>query len=286
MIDFKISAHATSQIMTESKGKSKAEKIADLESEIESEKSKYEAMSNKTGKAAENKTAKINALIKQFDELIKQPEKVELSQTCITYLENWVKEQIYGYKFEFDSDQTLKGITVEDDAIQYAASALGWGTGVKKNELSYSSEFMRGTPDLIIDDLVIDIKCPESPKTLPLFAKDLPTKAYYWQLQAYMYLTGKEKAQVTYVMMPTPDDILKKTAFFKAKNIVSPDDKILFDDEFNNIFSRLKDENDFSNLLPKYRVKVFNIERNEKDIEAIIERVKQCRQYIAEHLII
>jgi hypothetical protein len=283
MIDFKISAHATSQIMTEGKGKSKAEKLADLETEIAAENVKLSEL-KESSKSWLNKLEKVSRLNNELNELKAQPEKIELSQTCITYLENWVKEQIYGYKFEFDSDQTLKGITVEDDAIQYAASALGWGMGIKKNQLRFSSEFMQGTPDLIIDDLVIDIKCPESPRTLPLFTKELPTRAYYWQLQTYMYLTGKAKAQVTYVMMPTPDEILKKVAFFKAKNIVGTENKIEFDAEFDTIFARLQYENDFSNIDPKHRIVCFDIERNDSDINAIIERVKQCRQYIEQHL--
>lgn len=280
---FKISSHATSQIMTSGKGKSKAEKVAELENEILSENAKLSEL-KESSKSWLNKLEKISKLNTELKEAQQLPDVPQLSETCITYLENWVKQNIYGCKFDFDSDPTLKGLTVENDAIEYAASALGWGFDVAKNEQRFNSEFIQGTPDLLIGDLVIDIKCPESPKTFPLFETELPNKAYYWQVQAYMYLTGKQRAQIVYVMMPTPDEMLRKKARFKASNSVITDNAIDFDIEFDRIYDRLRDENDFSNLLPKYRVKVFNVERDDKAIEAIIQRVKECRQYIANHL--
>jgi hypothetical protein len=269
--------------MTSGKGKSKAEKVAELESEILSENVKLKELKENT-KSHTNKLEKLSKLFLDLENTKQLPDVTPLSETCITYLENWVKQNIYGCKFDFDSDPTLKGLTVENDAIEYAASALGWGFEVTKNEQRFASEFIQGTPDLLIGDLVIDIKCPESPKTFPYFEKELPNKAYYWQVQSYMYLTGKQRAQIVYVMMPTPDEMLRKKARFKASNSVITDNAIDFDIEFDRIYDRLKDENDFSNLLPKYRVKVFDIERNDKAIEAIIQRVKECRQYIAEHL--
>lgn len=283
MEQFKISSHATSQIMTSGKGKSKAEKVAELESEIKTENAKLETLTKGT-KSHDNKLEKLAKLDNELQAVKQLPDVAPLSETCITYLENWVKQNIYGCKFDFDSDPTLKGLTVENDAIEYAASALGWGFDVAKNEQRFTSDFIQGTPDLLIGDLVIDIKCPESPKTFPLFETELPNKAYYWQVQSYMYLTGKQRAQIVYVMMPTPDEMLRKKARFKASNSVITDNAIDFDIEFDRIYDRLKDENDFSNLLPKYRVKVFDIERDDKAIEAIIQRVKECRQYIAEHL--
>ena len=283
MIDFKISSHATSQIMTSGKGKSKAEKVADLENEILSESEKLKALKENT-KSHTNKLEKLTNLFAELKAAKQLPDVPQLSETCVTYLENWVKQNLYGCKFDFDSDPTLKGLSVENDAIEYAAGALGWGFDVAKNEQRFYSDFVQGTPDILLNDLVVDIKCPESPKTFPLFETELPNKAYYWQMQAYLHLTGFDSAQVVYCMMPTPDEMLRKKARFKASNSVITDNAIDFDIEFDRIYERLRDENDFSNLLPKYRVKVFEVKRNDSDIAAIIERVKQCRQYIEQHL--
>jgi len=283
MIDFKISSHATSQIMTSGKGKSKAEKVADLENEIAAEKVKLKELAEGS-KSHSNKLEKLSKLRGELETIKQLPETLVLSETCITYLENWVKQNLYGCKFDFDSDPTLKGLSVENDAIEYAAGALGWGFDVAKNEQRFYSDFVQGTPDILLNGLVVDIKCPESPKTFPLFDSELLNKAYYWQMQAYMHLTGFNAAQVVYCMMPTPDEMLRKKARFKANNSVITDNAIDFDIEFDRIYERLRDENDFSNLLPKYRVKVFEVKRNDSDIAAIIERVKQCRQYIEQHL--
>ena len=42
-----------------------------------------------------------------------------LSETTKTYLEEYLKEQIYGVRKEIDSKYITKGIELEDDAIDF-----------------------------------------------------------------------------------------------------------------------------------------------------------------------
>lgn len=178
--------------------------------------------------------------------------KGELGQSAKSYAETWLKEQIYGYKNEVSSKYLEKGLEVEDASIQYLESELGYDFLIK-NEESFENDFLTGTPDLIVGDLVIDVKNSWSHWTMPLFDEEVPNKDYYYQLQCYMALTGCKSAKLVYTLMETPEDLLNQWTDVPY--------------EYNHLDS-------------KYRIKVFDIERNEEDIEKIYARVAEVRDYI------
>src|SRR5699024_4433262 len=163
------------------------------------------------------------------------------SKTLQTYLQEKVKEQIYGVEKSFSSKYTQKGIEVEDKAIDYAIKALNLPF-VMKNEKPFEDEFFTGTPDIILDDEILDIKSSWDCFTFPLFVDSIMKKEgepyseyrnYYCQLQVYMYLTGKRKARLCYVLMNTPDGV-----------------------------ADWEEKHDYSNIEDKYRIKTFNVEYN------------------------
>ena len=137
---------------------------------------------------------------------------------------------------------------------------------VLKNEKHFPGEFMQGTPDVILKDMLIDVKCPWDGSTFPLFEEELPEKDYYWQAQVYMHLTNTKKYKVVYVLMDTPD--------------------LLVMDEYNRLgeerpeFEEFKKKFIFSHLPDNQRIKVFDIERKDEDVKKIEQRVKGCRLYI------
>jgi len=178
--------------------------------------------------------------------------KGELSKSAKTYAETWLKEQIYGYKHEVSSKYMEKGIEVEDESIDYIAEELGYGF-LSKNTMSYENDFLTGTPDLIVDGVVIDIKNSWSHWTLPLFDTEIPNKGYYYQLQCYMALCNLDKAKLIYTLMDTPTDILNAWTDVPYS---------------------------YEDIESKYRIKVFDVERSDEDIDKIYERVAECREYI------
>lgn len=180
--------------------------------------------------------------------------KGELGQSAKSYAETWLKESIYGYKNEVSSKYLEKGIEVENDSIDYMSEELGFGF-VSKNDKYFENDFLTGTPDLIINDTVIDVKNSWSHWTMPLFDVDVPNKDYYWQLQCYMALTGLSKAKLIYTLMDTPTDLLNQWTDIPYE---------------------------YGHLNSKYRIKVFDIERNDDDIQKIYDRVEECRSYINE----
>ena len=173
-----------------------------------------------------------------------------LSQTSKSYLQEWAKQEIYGVRKDISSKYLDKGNAVEDDAIDYAAKELGW-LFASKNEEYFENEYFCGTPDLILEDKIIDIKSSWDCFTFPLFEEDIPNKDYYYQLQVYMYLTGKKQAELVYVLMNTPEDLAYS-----------------------------KELHDYSSISAKHRVKVFKIDYDEDAIELLTEKVGEAKDYL------
>jgi len=174
-----------------------------------------------------------------------------LSKTTITYLQEWAKQEVYGVRKSISSKYLDKGNAVEDEAIDYAAQELGW-LFASKNEEYFEDDFFCGTPDVILEDKIIDIKSSWDCFTFPLFEDDIPNKDYYYQLQVYMHLTGKRKAELVYCLMNTPDELAYEDVF------------------------------DYSNLSSKYRIKSFYIDYDEDVIEQLKEAVLNSINYIKE----
>ena len=176
-----------------------------------------------------------------------------LSQTTKSHLDEWLKSQIYGVRKEIKSKYLDKGNAVEDAAIDYAGQELGWLFALK-NEEFFEDEYFCGTPDVILEDKIIDIKSSWDCFTFPLFENDIPNMGYFYQLQVYMHLTGKSKAELVYVLMNTPEGITyEKTS-------------------------------DYSEIDSKYRIKIFPIEYDKEVINMLISQVIESRKYIQEQI--
>lgn len=166
-----------------------------------------------------------------------------LSETTKTYLKEALAEYLFGYKNEHSNKYTERGIASEDLAIDNAIKWLDLPF-VLKNEKNFSDDFFTGTPDIIVDGVVYDIKCSWSCFTFPFFETELPNKDYLYQMQVYMHLTNCKKAKVVYCLL---------------------------DNEEINHFYKVEDNK---------RYKVFEIDYDEKIIEKLIERVKESREYL------
>ena len=172
----------------------------------------------------------------------------QLSETTKTFIQEWLKERIYGFKKEISSKQIDKGLAFEDMAIDKAIEWLNLPFAIK-NEQRFEDDFFTGEPDLILSDRIIDIKNSWDCFTFPLFENEIPTIGYMYQVQVYMHLTGLKKASVVYVLLNTPET-------------------------YNT------PEMDYSKVDVKFRIKSFDFDYDEAIIEKLKERVKLSRDYI------
>lgn len=188
--------------------------------------------------------------------------KGQLSKTAQSYVETWIKEQIYKRRKVVTTKYMDKGNMVENESIQFAGRVLN--ADITKNEQKYEDGFLIGTPDVITDDYVIDVKNSWDCFTFPLFFENVPNKDYFYQAQGYLALTGLSHYKLIYTLLDTPDSLIERE--FKYASELDYD-TFAKDYRYNGI-----DE--------AYRIKIFEIERDDDVIDAIDERVKECRLYI------
>jgi len=194
-----------------------------------------------------------------------------IGKTGETFLETWIKEQIYERRKEFTSKYTQKGNETEDNSIDLIAEKFDFGMLVK-NETYYENDFICGTPDVITPGLIFDAKSSWDCFTFPLFEAEL-NKNYYWQMQGYMALTGIKKAYVCYVLNDTPLHLIQKEAFWYCRQNG-------FEDLDIEVFNQFIEKMTYKNIPSEYKFKSFLVEYNQADIDLIYDRVKIGQEYI------
>ena len=194
-----------------------------------------------------------------------------LSQTAKSYIQELVLEEKFGIKKEFSSRYTDKGLQCEDEAISLVNDVLGLGF-IFKNEEHFNNEFITGTPDVNTNEILLDIKCSYEAHTFPFFETEIPTKDYFFQLQGYMWLTGKTEALLCYCLVNTPLEIVEdeiRREHWKQFKI----------DEVAEIREYVEKKHNFDHLPKNTKVKVFKIERDETVIWEIQNKVEQANIY-------
>lgn len=206
-----------------------------------------------------------------LESLIVKKNNLILPESAKTYCKTWMKEKTYNRKSQFTSKYTDKGDIMEDNSIDFVAEYLGYGMLIK-NEEHFENDIMTGTPDVILKDHLIDVKNSWDCFTFPLYETEVES-AYYWQAQVYMELTGVDKYKLIYTLMDTPLHLIEREAYFWGKNNGYEE---LDEDIYNSFVKKMT----YPDIEDKYKIKVFDIERNQEDIDKIDRRVQECRKYI------
>jgi hypothetical protein len=197
-----------------------------------------------------------------------------LSQTAKTCIKEQAIEYKYGIKKDFSSRYTDKGLLQEELAIEMASQVLNLPFALKNTEY-FENEFIKGTPDLILEDEIIDIKCSWDGTTFPWFEDELPNKDYFWQLVGYMWLTGRSKARVVYCLVDTPEDIvqdeIRRTSWKKFEIDVTEETE-----------NEVRAKHEFSHISENKRVRAFQVELNDANIEQVKEKLLHAREYYNE----
>lgn len=173
--------------------------------------------------------------------------KGELSSTCKTYLEEWYandQEEIHSKYFD-------KGNMVEQECIDLMALVLEKGI-VAKNLVSLEDEYFTGTCDVELDDLIVDVKSVWGRKGLHQACLGLD-KDYEWQLRGYMHLYKKNDAILFYGLVDTPEEC-----------------------NYGN-------EVIYSDMPINERWVAYNIKHDPELLQAIIDKVIKCREYLNEY---
>ena len=194
-----------------------------------------------------------------------------LGKTGETYLKQWAKSKIFNRTHEIKNRFLEKGNVVEYESIMVLSDFLN--IELNKNYDFFSDDFFIGTPDIITEDLIIDVKNCWDWSTFPYYEKECDNKNYEYQLQGYMHLTGRKKAQLIYLLSDTPEFLIEKEAFYFCRNQG-------YEELDMDLFDKFKDKMTYSDIDIKDKIKIFNINYNAEVIEKIKLRVEECRNYL------
>lgn len=196
-----------------------------------------------------------------------------LSETAKTYLrELWIREVFAREKFDTKNKFTDKGIACESDSLDLVQNVTGQTYFKNKKELN--NEWIKGTPDVILSDSVIDIKTSWDIWTYSNVDEKSAQKAYYYQLLGYMWLTGTEKGDLMYCLVNTPEEIMNHELYklsFRFPEI----------NESEEAAEKFKRNYLFDDISPVLRLKRYQLYLVPEDIEELKEKILQCREYLS-----
>lgn len=205
----------------------------------------------------------------------------ELSKTAQNYLINEYIRLKYGRDKDIVTPQMSKGIEAEHQSINILS--LHQGKVLEKNDKRLQNQYITGLPDTFEGETIEnctflwDIKTSWSIWT---FLSNMPDKLdplYYYQLQAYMWLSGCNKAAIAYVLADCPQNLIeaeKKKLFYQMNAVteLSP--------EFVEASAALEINLIYPDIPIEEKVLIFPVERDEEVIEKMKIKVIKAREFL------
>ena len=180
----------------------------------------------------------------------------QLSETAKTEIRKIAKEQFFGFSSSITTKPMIKGKDWEEESIALVNQVRG--TFYVKNKERFENEFLTGEPDIILDDMIIDIKTSWSLETWPATPDEGVNKDYMWQLFAYCWLLGKWQAELIYCMIDTDD--------------------VLLGDWDNRSIHKV------SHIDPKHRITVLRYAMLDEYIDQMREKLTACNEYYSQYI--
>jgi len=200
----------------------------------------------------------------------------KLTEGNKTYLQECFIGEINDIRKDISSKYFDKGNLCEQDAMQILQDALYPKIFVKSFKKQLFNEFIHGTPDVVMPDYLYDIKNAYDRFT---FANAEKTWEYEWQIKAYLWLTGKEKGRLFYVLCNMPNELIedeeRKLFYSHRPKFISTEQK-----EYIEACEELRKKLDFTQMAIHERFKLWEIEITDPDIETMQTAVINGRNYL------
>lgn len=212
--------------------------------------------------------------------------KPKLSESCKNYLRSLYLISRYGNRYSFLSDnqgvpQMIRGIKQEDWAVKMLSDFRG--KQYFRNKKKLTNEYLIGSADIFDHkDIskatsVTEIK---TKGTIGDFNKRIGAEleeSHRLQIQGYLSLSGKELGEVVYCLVPPPENIIQeqKELFYnldKNKDNPNADEK----------WAKIEKDIRFEDIPLNEKIISYKVERDNKLIDEINQRVEICREWILE----
>lgn len=195
--------------------------------------------------------------------------------------ECWVNMK-YGRTRNFTNRFMEKGTIAEEDSIDLYS--LVKKKFFSKNKEQIQNDFFVGMPDLFEGEsirnaeAIIDIKTSWDIFTFyETILKGL-NKIYFWQLQAYMDLTGAKTSRLVYCLVNTPQKLVEdeKRKLSWKMGLIDPD----IDPAYIMAAAEIDKNSVFDDIKPEERYIEFIVPRDQEAIDKAHKRVIDCRGFL------
>jgi hypothetical protein len=190
----------------------------------------------------------------------------------------------YGIEPKQDTNKYVeKGIENEKSAIEMAKDNYGWlFVDVDKIKPRLVNDFIAGEPDVLTDTVLADVKCSWDATTFHWTLKDgdCPNKAYFYQMQCYMWLTNRQEAELVYCLTDTPERLIYDETRREVWRTMSlPENAEKSEDELHEeIEERKRKQLTFGGVPKEKRTRRTIIKRDDAVIEEIKNRIIEARK--------
>ena len=237
-----------------------------------------------------------------------------ISETTKTHLVDLWASFKYHRREDISSKYLSKGNEREEDSITLLNRylfQLGKRVVLNKNTERLTIDFITGEPDVFIGDSIKNAEAIYDTKTswsLHTFLRSSIAELssqYYWQMQGYMWLTNSPVAYVSFCLVNGTEKSIaneKRIASYSVNSIDVENDEDFISKckqiEINHIFDLPAFQNDyphfdFHNNIEEWsfdipfekRIKLFEVKRNDNEIELLKHRIQDCRLWIFNNLI-
>jgi len=199
----------------------------------------------------------------------------ELSASAKEHLYKVYIEQYWGRKRQLSNKQVRKGLIVEPQSIQLIS--LLDGVLYEKNEESRENEYIIGTPDIVTETQIQDVKSSYDAETFIPMLLDPLEKMYDYQMQGYLWLFDKDEALVRRCLISTPQEIVEEEKYYllKSMNVATEENP-----EYKRRSAELEYNLTFEDIPLSEREITHKVPRNEQIIEAIPSKVGKAREFL------
>lgn len=205
---------------------------------------------------------------------------LELGASTKTILDAIWHEQVTGRRQILIGEQLTKGTLREEEAIAYINKVRGtnyqkWSKGKlglpSDTDIIFGEEvsLINGEPDIVTDNFIIDVKCSWDYFSHVSKTEGYFHSSYYYQLLAYMHLTGLKSSFIASVLLShTPEYITREQQ------------KLLTHHEVEKLTKQLEVNSIYDDLPDNFRVVIYEFGYSEQRAKLMFEYLKLCKEYL------
>lgn len=224
------------------------------------EKQKDDFLNLETKERTKAQEEKYQYLVSKIEKAAEQEQKLETG-TISELHKIWAKE-VLEIEQELLSNAVRRGIEQEEDSIKLL-NEVG-NTKVSKNQETFSKGYLCGTPDILTEKAVLDVKTCENWFSFDKSTAESSQSDHAWQLWGYQQLTGKGEAYIVRTLPSYPTDAIEIIASRYPENC---EDKVF---GFYN----------YDRIPANKRVKMFKVDTSFISETKVKEIADKCRAYL------